>query len=349
MSLAGLVPIVTLHLLAADLAALGPLVALWFAWRAARGDRLAADVERGLLRASIWALIAAAALGAAALGLLWLGNRQAWFEAAKQLPARRYWYGLVELVFSWACLGAALWLARRQTAKGCDGRFSARFALTALAGTNLAYHFPPLFSAIGVLSTRPNAWGSEINVLALFADAEVLARTLHHLLAGLAVVGAAIMLGALRWRTVEEPDDRRRAASWGARIALAAAAGQLLAGLHLLFQLPAEARERLMGGDPVAGLLFAAALLATVLLLHRLAAIACGDAEPKAIVAATILIALVMLLMTATRHRTRHAAAGKVASHQSAESISTAGRASALAPAERAPRSGQVAPDAALA
>lgn len=349
MSIAGLVPVVTLHLLAADLAALGPLVALWFAWRAARGDRLAADVERGLLKASIWSLIAASTLGAAALGLLWLGDRQAWFEAAKQLPARRYWYGLVELVFSWACLGAALWLAKRPTAAGCDVRFSARFTLTALAGTNLAYHFPPLFSAIGVLSTRPHAWGGEINVLSLFSDAEVLARTLHHLLAALAVVGAAIMLGALRWRAPEAADDRRRVAGWGARIALAAAAGQLLAGLHLLFQLPAESRERLMGGDPVAGLFFAAALLATVLLLHRLAAIAFGDAQPNTIVAATILIALTMLLMTAARHRTRHAAAREAASYKSAASMPTVSRRSACSPAAR--RSGQAsdALDAALA
>ncbi|HUY93296.1 MAG TPA: hypothetical protein VMV10_31500 [Pirellulales bacterium] len=316
MSEAGSVLGVTLHLLAADLAAMGPLVALWFAWRAARGDRLAADVERGLLRASIWALIAASALGAAALGLLWLLNREAWFEAARQLPARRYWFGLVELAFSWACLGAALWLARRRTAAGFDGRFSARFILTALAGTNLAYHFPPLFSAIGVLSTRPNARGGELRFLPLISDPEVLARTLHHLLAALAVTGAAIMLGALRWRTAEEADERRRAAGWGARIALAAVAGQLLAGLHLLFQLPAESRERLMGGDALTGLLFAAALVVTVMLLHRLAAIGFGDAQPKAIVTAALLIAMAMLLMTATRHRTRNAASasgGKVA------------------------------------
>lgn len=302
------IPVVTLHLLAADLAALGPLVALWFAWRAARGDRLAADVERGLLRASIWALIAAAALGASALGLLWLADRQAWFEAARQIPARRYWFGLIELVFSWACLGIALWMARRQAAAGFDSRFSARFALTALAGTNLAYHFPPLFSAIGVLSTRPDAWGGTTNFLSLLSDSEVLARTLHHVLAAVAVTGAAIMLGALRWRTAEESDDRRRVAAWGARIALAASALQLLAGLHLLFQLPAESRERLMGGDALAGLLFAAALLVTVTLLHRLAAIAFGDAQPRAIVIAALLIAIVMLLMAATRHRTRNAA-----------------------------------------
>jgi len=302
------IPVVTLHLLAADLAAVGPLVALWFAWRAARGDRLAADVERGLLRASIWALLAAAAFGGAALGLLWLADRRAWFEAARQIPARRYWFGLIELVFSWACLGVARWLARRQAAAGFDSCFSARFALTALAGTNLVYHFPPLFSAIGVLSTRPETWGGTANFLSLLSDSEVLARTLHHLLAALAVTGAAIMLGALRWRTAEESDDRRRVAASGARIALAASAAQLLAGLHLLFQLPASSRERLMGGDMLTGLLFAAALLVTVTLLHRLAAIAFGDAQPRGIVFTALLIALVMLLMATTRHRTRNAA-----------------------------------------
>lgn len=299
------IPIVTLHLIAADLAAVGPLVCLWALWRAARGDRLAAEVERGLLRASIWALLAAMLLGVAGLGLLWWMARDAWFQAARQIPQQRYWYGLVELGFSLACLAICLWLAGRDSAAGFGGRFKARFILLALAGTNLAYHFPPLFAAIGVLSTRPEGFGTKVRFVAMLADPEVLARTLHHLLAALAVTGTAIMVGALRWRAASESDARRRVASWGARIALAAVAGQLLAGLHLLFQLSSGARQRLMGEEALASLLFAAALLITVMLLHRLAAIAFGDAEPRQIVISAILIGLAMLLMVATRHRTR--------------------------------------------
>lgn len=299
------IPIVTLHLVAANLAAAGPLVGLWLLWRAARGDRLAAEVERGLLRASIWALIAAMALGAAALAVLWRMHNEAWFAAARRIPEPRYWYGLVELGFSWACLAIALRLGGRDPVEGFGGRFKARFILLALAGTNLAYHFPPLFAAIGALSTRPEGFGTKVRFVAMLADPEILARTVHHLLAALAVAGAAMMVGALRWKAPEESDARRRAASWGGRIALAASAGQLLAGLHLLFQLSVSARQRLMGEDALASLLFAAALFATVVLLHRLAAIAFGDAEPRQIIISTILIALIMLLMVATRHRTR--------------------------------------------
>lgn len=304
------IPIVTLHLIAADLAAVGPLVCLWALWRAARGDRLAAQAERGLLRASIWALLAAMLLGVAGLGLLWWMDRDAWFQAARQIPQQRYWYGLIELGFSLACLAVCLRLAGRDSAAqdsaaGFGGRFKARFILLALAGTNLAYHFPPLFAAIGVLSTRPEGFGTQVRFVAMLADPEVLARTLHHLLAALAVTGAAIMVGGLRWKAASESDARRRVASWGARLALAAVAGQLLAGLHLLFQLSSGARQRLMGEDALASLLFAAALLITIMLLHRLAAIAFGDAEPRQIVISAVLIGLAMLLMVATRHRTR--------------------------------------------
>jgi hypothetical protein len=244
-------------------------------------------------------------LGAAGLGLLWSMDREAWFEAARQIPQRRYWYGLVELGFSLACLAVCLRLAARGPAAGSGGRFKTRFTLLLLAGTNLAYHFPPLFAAIGVLSTRPAGFGHEVRFVALLADPEILARTLHHLLAALAVAGGAIMVGALRWKAADEGDARRRVAAWGGRIALAAVAGQLLAGLHLLFELSPAARQSLMGEDARASLLFAAALLTTVVLLHRLAAISFGDGEPRQIVLSAILIGLAMLLMVAARHRTR--------------------------------------------
>lgn len=297
---------VTLHLLAADLAAVGPLVCLWLEWRAARGDRTAHEAERGLLRDSIAALCIAMLLGAAALGLLWMLDRESWFAAARQLPAQRYWFGLIELVFSLVCMAAALLLWRRDAAAGFTARFSGRFILLALAGTNLAYHFPTLFSAIGVLSTRPESWGQKVKFIQLLADPEVLARTLHHLLAATAVTGGALMLGSLRW-WFEEAESARRVAIWGGRIALAASVLQLLAGMHLLFQLPPGARQQLMGEDLTTSLLFAGALLATVMLLHRLAAISFGDVEPRQIVATLLLIVLTILLMAATRQRTRTA------------------------------------------
>lgn len=318
------VGIVTLHLLAADVAAVGPLVCLWLQWRGARGSRLAAAAGRKLLLTSIAALLVAMALGAAALGLLWLLDRQSWFTAAGQLPARRYWFGMLELLFSLVCMVIVARL-RGEQRPGFNGRFTARFILTALAGTNLAYHFPTLFSAIGVLSTRPQAWGRKVTFIQLLVDPEIFARTLHHLLAALVVTGGALMIGSLRWRFESlggdategesaddenidnEQTDRRRVAVWGGRIALAASVAQLLAGMHLLFQLSGAARQDLMGEDAVAGLLFAGALLTTVMLLHRLAAISFGEVPRRQLVTTVLLICLAMLLMTATARRTRRA------------------------------------------
>lgn len=314
------VGIVTLHLLAADVAAVGPLVCLWMQWRGARGCRLAAATGRKLLLTSIAALLVAMALGAGALGLLWLLDRQSWFTAAGLLPAQRYWFGLLELLFSLVCLVIVVRL-RDEQRPGFHGRFTARFILTALAGTNLAYHFPTLFSAIGVLSTRPQAWVKKVKFIQLLVDPEVFARTLHHLLAALVVTGGVLMLGSLRWRfrcasgeegvdegAADEQTDRRRVAVWGGRIALAASVAQLLAGMHLLFQLPSPARQDLMGEDALAGLLFAGALLTAVMLLHRLAAISFGEVSRRQLVTTALLICLAMLLMTATARRTRLAA-----------------------------------------
>lgn len=299
--------IVTLHLLAADVAAVGPLVCLWLQWRAARGDRLAAQVDRRLLLTSIGAMLVASVLGAANFGILWLLERQNWFTAARQFPAERYWFGLIELIFSLVCLVIVAYLWRREDRPGFQLRFSSRFILTALAGTNLAYHFPTLFSAIGVLSTRPQAWGQKLKFIQMLVDPEVFARTLHHLLAAAVVTGGALMIGGLRWRLegTEGEGGGRRVAVWGGRIALVASVLQLLAGMHLLFQVSRTARDGLMGGDALASLLFAAALLTAVMLLHRLAAISFGDTAPRQLIGAALLISLAMLLMTATGRRTR--------------------------------------------
>ncbi|HUY35685.1 MAG TPA: hypothetical protein VMV69_23275 [Pirellulales bacterium] len=301
-----LVLVVTAHLLAVAWAIAGPFVGLWLAWRLRRGDAVAGVAGRYVLGLSLVALAAAIVLGLAALGLLWLEFRHPYFDAAEQVPPRRYWFGLLELVFSFVCLAAA-WNGWPQAdaAEGA-GRFWARWGLTLLAATNLAYHFPPLFAVIGVYCTRPEQWGDQRPFIKMLVDPEVLARTLHHLLAAFAVTGAMLATLTRPFAHAGLLDEARgRVAVWGGRIALAAVVGQIMSGTYLLFELPAASRERLLGGDSIATLMFAASLLATVALLHPLAAASLGDGDQRQLRAAVCLVVIVVLLMVATRHRTR--------------------------------------------
>lgn len=301
-----LVLVVAAHLLAVNVALAGPFMCLWLQWRHTRPQgALAGEAGRWLLRWSLLALAPAVALGLAALGLLWMLYPGAYFEAARQVPARRYWFGIVELVFSAACLGLwlCLWPTRRRPAG--RARLFSGWSLGLLAATNLLYHFPPLFAVIGVLSSRPQAWGKGLPFTRLMVDPEVLARTLHHILAAAAVAGAALMLYALRPLPGASGIDRRRAAAWGGRSALLATLLQLPAGWFVLMQLPAETRNRLLGQDLPAAMLFGASILTTIALLYRLATVSWGGVSRREILVGVACLALTVFLMVAARHRAR--------------------------------------------
>jgi hypothetical protein len=82
---------------------------------------------------------------------------------------------------------------------------------------------------------------------------------------------------------------------------------QWVAGVIVLAQLSPAAREALLGGDMVATTLFALALVASLGLLHVLAAAALGPAQPQAALRSAGLLALVVLLMVGTLQRARAA------------------------------------------
>src|ERR1700710_2313970 len=69
-----LVLVLSIHLLAANVAAAAPLVCLALDVRDTRGDHLAGDVGRWLLRMSLAGLAVALALGGGALAILWLSD-----------------------------------------------------------------------------------------------------------------------------------------------------------------------------------------------------------------------------------------------------------------------------------
>ena len=149
------------------------------------------------------------------------------------------------------------------------------------AATNLLYHFPLLFTVIGVYSTRPAPADDMLVFRHAMLDPEVLSQFLHHVLASFAVVGVGVMGFSLRMSRAAE--CRRRAANrrLGRALALVPTVLQLLVGLYVLLELPERARDGLMGGDRVGTLLFGASLVGAIALMHRLASVAFGETERR--------------------------------------------------------------------
>ncbi len=174
------------------------------------------------------------------------------------------------------------------------------------AATNLLYHFPLLFTVIGVYSTRPAPADDMLVFRHAMLDPEVLSQFLHHVLASFAVVGVGVMGFSLRMsRAARSVEDVQRIAAWGGRLALVPTVLQLLVGLYVLLELPERARDGLMGGDRVGTLLFGASLVGAIALMHRLASVAFGETERRNLIGAMALLVLVVVAMVGTRQRAR--------------------------------------------
>lgn len=301
-----LVGVVAVHLLAVNVATAGPFVALWLWFRQRRAkDLLCGETARMLVRHSIWGLLIATLFGLVAWCLVANMYPGPYMHAVGMLPVRRYAFGVSELVFSLACLVGYLALAKRRNNAGLAGGWG-EATLLILAGTNFVYHFPPLFAALAVLSTRSEIWGQQASFVRLLIDAEALARTIHFLLASVAVTGAWLLVCALRREHLDHGSAAwQRMAVWGAWLALLPTTLQLLAGVALIAVLPDASRDSLLGQDLLATTLFAASLLATVGLLHRLTAVAFGDMTRTGMTVAVVLILIVVVLMVGARHRAR--------------------------------------------
>lgn len=299
-----LVLVLSIHLLAANVAAAAPLVCLALDMRGSRrGDALAADVGRWLLRMSLAGLALALALGGGALAIVWVSDWERFTQAAAWVPVSRYWWAVPELALYFVCVTAYLKLWRPGVT--ASGRVLwLRRALGLVASTNLAYHFPLLFIAIGVYSAREIS--EPVNFRVALVDPEIASQFIHHLLASVAVVGVVMMGYALRMeRAGRSGDDVRRVAIWGGRVALVPTLLQWLAGLYVLFQLPERSRAGLLGGDVLGSCLFGAALVGVIVLMHRLAGVAFGETERRNLIGSMALMAIVVVTMVGARHRAR--------------------------------------------
>lgn len=291
----------TAHLLAMNLATAGPLLAavLQIAWHNDPGAR---RLTAELTRWSIAALLLGVLLGAGQAAVAWLDHGPYLLKAFELLPVRRYWFGAAEIVFSWFCLA---WYVRRlKRVADNDAPLSRWWLLLPIAaGTNLAYHFPPLFTILGVYSTRPTSWDQPLSFVAALGDAEVLGHWLHFLIASCTVAGLA--LAWLSRRHVNAAPSCAGIALLGGRLALGATVLQLISGLQLLAVVDDRARDALLGGELAATGGLAVALFATVALLHRLANLALVEFDQDEVLRAAMALFVVVLGMVSGLQATR--------------------------------------------
>jgi hypothetical protein len=307
-----LIAIFACHLLAVDLAAAGPLVAIWLEWRATRHkDALAGEIGRSV---AIWSL-ATAVIGVG-LGLLTIValpklEPEAYRQAFGRVTPYLWWSIVGELAFYLVCIAAYIFFWERWRGH----RFWHR-ALAVLAATNLLYHFPTLFTIISALSMRPQLSGLPLDgplFRKMLLDGEVISRVAHHWLAAVAVAGTFAMWLATR-RGQGPGAGGQEAASAAlivkrsARIALVATTAQILVGVWVLFELPPAMQNQVLGEDLTATALFGVSIVAALGLMHHLSVVALGDVSRRVVGRAALLIVLVVLLMVATLHRARERA-----------------------------------------
>jgi hypothetical protein len=314
-----LITIFTIHLLAADLAMAGPLVALWLEWRGTqRGEGLPGQIGRRLAWWSIGALVVGVSLGLLAVVVLPQVEPAAYREAFGRVPASRWWYAAGEVTFSLVCMAlyAGLW----NRAWFARHRGWHRL-LAVLAATNLMYHFPPLFTMISTLSMRPDLKGRVLDVALyrkLLLDGETLSRVVHHWLAGAAIAAvAAMLLGVGGWACGERSrsglgigDSNGTAQRAGivraaARVALGATMLQIAVGVWVLLAMPSAMQSQLLGEDWLATALFGTSIIAALGLMHFLSIVSLGGTSRSAVYRAAFVLAIVLFLMVATLHRAR--------------------------------------------
>jgi hypothetical protein len=286
------------HLLCMNVASAGPLLCIGLDARAARGDRGAESAARWLSATSVWLAVVGAVLG---LVQGWLRWDAEYASVLRQFSARVHW-GAAEFVFSLLLMVAyAVWLAR--VPRGSSLVRWLRSLLVLLAATNLLYHFPTLFALIAQASTGRIDPGpvDSATFRRLIMQGDVLALTTHFALASLAVSGVAL-IGFSLGRRVSESEGQS-IGIFGGRVALAATVVQLPVGLWLLMNVPPRSQQLLMGGDLIGSILLGASILATLGLLHPLAAIAFGDFNRRNGVRAMLFLAMVVLAMCGVLQR----------------------------------------------
>lgn len=292
-----------LHLLAANVAAAGPIVSAWLDWRSGRGDQLAGHAAGYLSQSALLALLVATVLGAILFGLAWTDP----FRTAIERLGYKLVSAVGEWLFSFILMAVHLFWYKRKPDVGRLARI-ARMVVAILAATNLLYHFPVLFTVLAKTSAGYLP-GDEAIRGGLFREqllsGDVVSKTLHVWLASFAVTGVMLMGYALRLeRRGGSSEDVQRLARWGGMWSLVPTILQIPVGIWVVTQLPRPAMRTLMGRDPVTSVLFVLSIGLAFALLHLLAAAAMRGANRQTMLRSMILMAVIVIIMSGVLHRT---------------------------------------------
>ena len=294
------------HLLCVNVASAGPLVGMWLEWREGRGDGLAGQTASYLGRACWWSLLAGGLLGLAVGLLSWTAEYAALWSGPMHHKAT---WAIAEYFFSLAlAAGYLLWRSRAATQlRGL------RIFVLFLAGSNLLYHFPFLFTVANDLFVQDQlAIAQQVSPLSAsefrlqMARPDVLARVVHVVLASFAVTGIVLLGYCLRLqRQGTAQGDAQRVARWGGWLALIPSLIQVPVGLWLIAVLPPAWQARALGDDLLALGLLGTSVLLALFLLQELSTLAFGEMERKHAVRAMVSMVLVVFLMTSVLRRIR--------------------------------------------
>ena len=299
--------VLSVHLVAMNLAGAGPLFGIWLGRRGESNDPVWDRLGQKVAWLSFWAFLLGMITGG---GQMFFAPSDGLWEALARFPNRGLWIAAAELLFSLVCLAlyAGYWTTLRK-----HRWWHATLAL--LSSSNLLYHFPPLMSVIGKLANDPT-WAEtpvldRAALLPLMGRAEIVALSVHFVLASLAVSAVAVLWLSSKskeaskskrddWEKTTLPLVRR--AAW---VALLTSAVQLPVGFWLLVSLPQTIRTSMMGDSAIASLAFVGAMLLTFVLFQRLLTVAIGTIESGDLRMVGWVLATLVLLMTATLYESR--------------------------------------------
>jgi hypothetical protein len=289
--------LLSMHLVAVNIAAAAPLVCVWLG---GRRDDLSARIGRNLAWIALYSLLAGALLGFALGGPYRFEEPPNYWNMLGRFPVRAYVVVLLELIFSLICLFVyALTWERLKRHRFVHALFAC------LATTNLLYHFPPLMSAMSLLADRPELILEETITRPLLRPVlmtpAVISLSVHFALASLAVAGVALMVLGLRFGK-----PGKRFIAFGGRIALVPTLLQLVVGVWVVMEVPAGVRNGIMGNDPLSALMFGVSLFGVFGVMLTLAGISLGQCDAMAVYRTSLLMGIVILLMVGTLVRGRH-------------------------------------------
>lgn len=182
--------------------------------------------------------------------------------------------------------------------------------LALLAGTNLLYHFPPLFTILSA-AHYPAQPVTASGFRALMLQPNVLAMWAHAVLASIAVSGLVLARLCVppdgrpgRAASGYRPDELLRTARRATMATLLATVAQLPAGVWVLVSQTRLAQFQLTGQDLWASGTLAASVLLSLLLVFQLFEL-WGEVNVRRVRRCSLLLVLIVVLMCGTLIRLR--------------------------------------------